>query len=266
MKAPELPDVQAVLAELGPAKVSGLFRIGSLAHGGYDPLVSDVDVGVLLEARLPEGSIALAKRAKDGLERRGVPLAKRYSLYVGTPEELSHSVEQTRFTVFDVLDLLRHGSLIHGSDARSEIDEPGFRALLLSTFKFASSYVFTDLYRRAMASLEELYREDYILFTRFILLPVRFIHTARSRGPASTAEAVESYRAEYADPSAEVAGLALQWRKRSASAEEVKAIRKADVKQLYANFLAHYEKELKALGEQERLGELRELRGQLLHA
>jgi hypothetical protein len=113
---------EAVLAEAGQAfraalgrRLVAAYALGSLAHGGFSALVSDVDLGLALDDPLrpaDDGTVqAVADTAKEG----ATPLHRRLSVFWGTPSTLNGRVEGGRFPPLDRLDLLEHNALVEAA-------------------------------------------------------------------------------------------------------------------------------------------------------
>src|ERR687886_2587834 len=94
----------AVLVEAAAAYAQALgkrfvaaYALGSLAHGGFSPLVSDVDLGLVLtdpvEPSDPPTIGAVAEAVKAG----GTALHERLSVFWGTPETLAGRAPGGRF-------------------------------------------------------------------------------------------------------------------------------------------------------------------------
>jgi len=73
---------------LGSRLVAG-YALGSLAHGGFSPLVSDVDLGLIL-ADPPRLTDRLTiRRVAGGVRAGGSALHRRLSVFWGTPATLA---------------------------------------------------------------------------------------------------------------------------------------------------------------------------------
>ena len=107
----------AYQAALGSRLVAA-YALGSLAHGGFSPLVSDVDLGLILrdplwlKPRLAIRTVARAVRAD------GSALHQRLSVFWGTPSTLAGQARGGRFPPLDRLDMLDYGRLLTGRRAR----------------------------------------------------------------------------------------------------------------------------------------------------
>jgi hypothetical protein len=110
-----LEAVAAYRAALGD-RLLAAYALGSLAHGGFSELVSDIDVGLILsdppQARDPEAIQQVAESER----RKGSPLHERLSVFWGTPATLAGDQEGGRFPPLDRLDLLENGRLLAGND------------------------------------------------------------------------------------------------------------------------------------------------------
>src|SRR5215831_8471535 len=121
---------------LGSRLVAG-YALGSLAHGGFSPLVSDVDLGLIL-ADPPRASDRLTIRRVAGAVKAGGPaLHERLSVFWGTPSTLAGHARGGRFPPLDRLDLLDYGLLLTGRDARDRVARPGPTELLVAGAEFA---------------------------------------------------------------------------------------------------------------------------------
>ena len=109
--------VSAYQAALGSRLIAG-YALGSLAHGGFSPLVSDVDLGLILDDPL---------RAKDGMTIRkvarsvrsgGSALHQRLSVFWGTPSTLqgqgpaAGSLHWTGWTCLSTVGCSRDGTRV----------------------------------------------------------------------------------------------------------------------------------------------------------
>jgi hypothetical protein len=93
-------------SQLGTSLVEA-YQLGSLAHGGFSKIYSDIDVGLLLSCTEPPAAMpALIAEAKSLHPEYG----KKLSIFWGNPE-----FSWGRLPVIDRLDLLDHGvPLLHG--------------------------------------------------------------------------------------------------------------------------------------------------------
>lgn len=120
-----LDQAAATYKQILGKRLAAAYALGSLAHGGFSPLVSDVDLALILADPLrPSYSVTVAAVAW-GLKAKGSALHERLSVFWGTPSSLAGRVPGGRFPPLDRLDLLEHGCLLRGEDARSGLVPPG---------------------------------------------------------------------------------------------------------------------------------------------
>ena len=258
--------VSAYQAALGSRLVAA-YALGSLAHGGFSPLVSDVDLGLILrdapriKHRLAVRAVARAVRA-DGSE-----LHQRLSVFWGTPATLSGRASGGRFPPLDRLDLLEYGRLLTGQDARQEAARPDRTELLVAGAEFALSSLAGDpsvsgrlrewaRLRVHPDSAEAEIRNPSLLVsrgprrvTKVVLFPVRFLFTADTGRVGTNHLAAEHYLASGHAPAAELVTAALGWRREPpADAEAAVALVGRDLIPLYVQYIDDHVARLRAAG------------------
>lgn len=93
-------------ANLGAVLVEA-YKLGSLAHGGFSDIYSDIDVGLVLSCREPPPGMSELIAGAKALDPE---YGKKLSMFWGNPE-----FAWGRLPVIDRLDLLDHGvALLHG--------------------------------------------------------------------------------------------------------------------------------------------------------
>ena len=219
----------AYQAALGSRLVAA-YALGSLAHGGFSPLVSDVDLGLILrdppwiKHRLAIRAVARAVRAD------GSALHQRLSVFWGTPATLAGRARGGRFPPLDRLDLLEYGRLLAGPDARQGVARPGQEELLVAGAEFALGFLgvagnlpgrLRHLVRPGAQdrdTLDEIRNPERLVsrgprrMTKTVLFPVRFLFTAATARVGTNALAAEHYLASAGAPAPELVGAALAWR------------------------------------------------------
>ncbi|MBO0767146.1 MAG: hypothetical protein J2O48_00540 [Solirubrobacterales bacterium] len=185
--------VAAYRATLGP-RLLAAYALGSLAHGGFNPLVSDIDVGLVLADPLETGDAATIEAVAAEQKRSGPELAERLSVFWGTHLTLSGKVEGGRFPPLDRLDLIAHGRLLAGTDARAGLPQPSADELLISGAEFALGFL------AGAPTTEELRDPDLLIargvrrVTKLVLFPVRFMYTAATAQIGTNDAAADWYR------------------------------------------------------------------------
>jgi hypothetical protein len=238
MSQPEDELGEAVLAEAVGAYRAALggrlvaaYALGSLAHGGFSPLVSDVDLGLVLSDP-PQGSDeATLQTVADGVKAGGSPLHERLSVFWGTPATLQGRSEGGRFPPLDRLDLIENGRLLAGVDARQGMGPPTRDELLVVGAEFALEYLGGDRGSEGTASpglgsmapagdetLEEIRHPEKLIgrgprrLTKIVLFPVRFMFTAQTGRVGTNELAAQHYVDSNQAPGDELVRAALGWR------------------------------------------------------
>jgi hypothetical protein len=200
-------------ARLGATLVE-VYRLGSLAHGGFSAIYSDIDVGLLLEGAEPPAEMAEAiVTAKDLDSAYG----NKLSIFWGNPDS-----SWGRLPVIDRVDLLDHGvPLLHAykPDFRRPTEAEIHRALQES---FERSYKPRLPQLSSLSQLEPHQRKPYI---RTVLYPARLIYTWDNLAVDSNDRAV-GYLHQVCPPGLDLEPieLALACRQGKCTAEDVLAL------------------------------------------
>jgi hypothetical protein len=274
--------VAAYQAALG-SRLIAAYALGSLAHGGFSPLVSDVDLGLILrdpswmKDRLAIRAVARAVRAG------GSELHQRLSVFWGTPATLAGRASGGRFPPLDRLDLLDHGRLLTGQDARHGVARPGPEELLVAGAEFALATLggggnlpgrLRALPRpgaRDRGALAEIRNPARLVSrgprrtTKIVLFPVRFLFTAATGRVGTNPLAAEHYLASAGAPAAELVAAALAWRLEPPADEAAAtALLGRELIPLYAYYLDDHMTRLSAVGRRGLAGSFRRWRARLL--
>jgi hypothetical protein len=207
------------------------YALGSLAHGGFSPLVSDVDLGLVLadpvEPSDPPTIGAVAEAVKAG----GTALHERLSVFWGTPETLAGRAPGGRFPPLDRLDLVENGLLLDGTECRQGLTGPDPAELLVEGAEFALDFLgpghgsggppgasLGSLTPAGAEVIEEVRQPELLMkqgtrhLTKVVLFPARFLFTAATGLVGTNHAAVDYYLAnpEAVAPALVAAGL--HWR------------------------------------------------------
>jgi hypothetical protein len=142
------------------------YQLGSLAHGGFSAVYSDIDIGLLLNCAEPPAGISEAIAAARNLE----PVyGNKLSIFWGNPE-----YDWGRPPVIDRLDLLDHGvPLLRGqSPALRRPSKPEIQQALVDSFERSYRSRLAEL--NSLTRLETHQRKPYI---RNVLYPARLIYS-----------------------------------------------------------------------------------------
>jgi hypothetical protein len=259
---------EKVLAEAADAyrvalggRLVAAYALGSLSHGGFSPLVSDIDLGLILRDPLRPGdeqtigAVAAAEKAK------GSELGQRLSVFWGTPSTLRGEREGGRFPALDRLDLLENGRLLAGREARRGLSRPSGRELLVGGAEFAIEY---------LSGAAEIHRPEMLLArglrrtTKLVLFPVRFLFTAAT-GQVGTNDAAVAYHLERSGaPGRTLVAAALAWRTAPPDDEAAAELLGAEMVPLYLYYIDDHITRLGALGRRELVGAFGQWRRRLV--
>jgi hypothetical protein len=222
--------VDAFGCELG-RRLLAAYALGSTAHGGFSPLVSDIDLGLVVADPLEPGDAVAIQAVADAQRTGGSALASRLSVFWASPAIFRGEGQGGRFPALDRLDLIENGRLLAGSDVRDRLPRPSARDLLVDGAEFALEFLAgTPVPSLAAAAglgsmapaTEDAVREvcDPSLLlaagtrrlTKLSLFPVRFQFTAATGRAGSNAEAVTWYLDQDPAPAAALVRAALTWR------------------------------------------------------
>ena len=169
------------------------YALGSLAHGGFSPLVSDIDMGLVLHDPLlatdADGVTELVSSIKAGNR----PFADRLSVFWGSVATLSGVSSGGRFPPLDRLDLKTFGRLLAGRDVRGQFASPTHRELVIAGAEFALWRLASDEVIEKLKDPQALAQSDPKTLTKLILYPVRFMFTARTGEVGRNEAAVEHF-------------------------------------------------------------------------
>lgn len=248
--------VDAYQAALGSRLIAG-YALGSLAHGGFSPLVSDVDLGLILQDPVSARDRSTIRRVARSVRTGGSALNERLSVFWGTPSTLQGHSRGGRFPPLDRLDLLDYGRLLTGRDARSGIARPEQPELLVAGAEFALGQLggARNLLRprngeaaKAIRNPARLVSRGPRRLTKVVLFPVRFLFTAETAQVATNALAVEHYLANASAPAASLVSAALSWRLQSPDRDQASALLGRELIQLYIHYIDDHVTRLEDIG------------------
>ncbi len=274
--------VAAFRAELGSRLVAA-FALGSLAHGGFSPLVSDVDLGlVLADPPATDDADRLAAVA-DTVKAAGSPLHQRLSVFWGTPAMLRGEIVGGRFPPLDRLDLLENGRLLSGDDVRTGLAVPTPDELLVAGAEFALDFLgpgheapggdhaLGSLAAAGETVMAEVRHPERLVaagprhLTKIVLFPVRFLYTAATGRVGTNDAAVAHHLADDAAPAHELVAAAHRWRTDPPEDPEAATARlRRELVPLYTHYLDDHITRLSALKEEDLADAFRRWRDRLL--
>jgi predicted nucleotidyltransferase len=188
----EVIDAAVAAAEerLGDRLLSA-YAIGSLAHGGFAPAVSDVDLALLTRAPVDEMAAVIEEVQAEVAGR--LELGARLSVFHAPWDEFDDPPEGARFPPIDRFDLVRYGILVAGTDLRDE------QATLPGAEEIRGQAVDSALRRvtpeQLGADLEQLAAGGVSVHdaTKAVLWPIRLQHVCDVGEATGNADAVAHY-------------------------------------------------------------------------
>lgn len=248
-----LHDAVRLAAQLWGTRLLAAYALGSLAHGGFSALVSDVDLGLVLSDPLTVEDARTVQALASALKDAGAPLAERLSVFWGSPATLAGQATGGRFPPLDRLDLKRYGRLLAGQDVRESIPAPTERELIVAGADFALRTLTTPEVSAQLRDPALLVNAGVRTLTKTVLFPVRFLYTARTGQVGRNEAAVEHLTPVEAGPVAELARHAFAWREEAPDASDrvVVEVLERGLLPLYRLFVGDYATRLRQYGEHE---------------
>lgn len=200
-------------SKLGSVLVE-VYKLGSLAHGGFSKIYSDIDVGLLLNSGQPPDRMSELIADAKLLDAE---YGKKLSVFWGNPD-----YAWGRLPVIDRVDLLDHGvPILHG--AKADLHRPSkdeIHQALRESIEKSWKPRLPELSR--LASLEPKDRKPYI---RAILYAARLIYTWDNLAVDSNDRAVD-YLHQVQPPGFDLKAIdmALACRQEKCAAEDVFAL------------------------------------------
>jgi hypothetical protein len=215
------PDVEAraVLAEavrwarlLFGTGFEAAYAIGSLAHGGYAPGVSDVDLALVVRTAGPWSRARVRAVRVLARWRCGPGPADRLSVFWARWRDVrGGAAARVRLPAVDRLDVLEHGVLLAGTDRRAGAVPPTHEELVLDGARFAIGW-YDRARLDALRDPAALAGADARTVTKTVLFPVRFLVTLHTGRAGSNADAVRWYVEDHRGPASPLVAAAARWR------------------------------------------------------
>jgi hypothetical protein len=264
--------VDAYRNALGERLVAA-YALGSLAHGGFSLLVSDVDLGLILADPVRPTDSEVIESVAGLLRAGGSELHERLSVFWGTPSTLRGEASGGRFPPLDRLDLVENGRLLFGVDGRDGLPLAGRDELLVAGAEFALDFLagvarpgapsgeaLGSLRLAGSEAIEEIRRPQVLLargvrrLTKLILFPVRFLFTAATGRVGTNQIAVAHHLATAGAPAARLVAAGLVWRDAPPDDAAAAALLDAEMVPLYLHYIDDHIERLAALGRVELAG------------
>jgi hypothetical protein len=217
-------------------------------HGGFSALVSDVDLSLILADPLQPSDDETVTALAEGLKAHGSALHQRLSVFWGTALSLRGQLAGGRFPPLDRLDLLEHGRLLTGEEARQDLPRPDPNDLLIGGAEFALDYLGGDDTIDELRHPELLVTRGVRRVTKLVLFPVRFLYTSETGQVGTNDAAVAKYVADGTAPATTLVAAALGWRKAPPADELAVSLLSQELISLYLHYIDDHTQRLIALG------------------
>ena len=200
------------------------YAIGSLAHGGFAPAVSDIDLALLTTEPTPD----MAQVVQD-LTAAISPthqLGARLSVFYCPWERFADPAPGARFPPIDRFDLLQYGILLHGKELRDT-------SVAWSTVQEIRAHAAQSALRRITPELlaqdlEQLETDGVTVHdaSKLVLWPVRLQHVCDTGRATGNADAVNHYLTLPDTAHHSLVQDALAWRDHSSLPDPADALRR----------------------------------------
>jgi hypothetical protein len=258
-----LHDVVRIAISAVGDRLTAVYALGSLAHGGFSPLVSDVDVALIVADPARQSDKGLVSGVADTVRAIGSPLHSRISIFWGTPEFFRGDATEGRFPPLDRLCLFEHGRLLQGNDIRGGLHPPSHSELITAGAQFALDALAEQVVSCA-PDPTKLLTNGLRRTTKVVLFPVRFIFTADTGQEGTNDAAVQHYSAQNHGPAVELIRAAFDWRTSPPAREHAMALLQEGFVPLYEHYLAEQTRLLESIGESKLADRFSDWRSRLL--
>jgi predicted nucleotidyltransferase len=221
------------------ARLSAVFALGSLAHGGFAPLASDIDLAVILDDLPDDVAGQIAEVRRIATERADDPLAERLSVFWSDWDGVRGGASgRSRLAEVDRLDLLEDGRLLYGADQRASAVRPDKTTVLVETARFAV-VKFDDAYLASLRRPADLLAAGPRAASKAALFPIRLLYTLQAGRVGQNDAAVAWYEQHGEHPA--LARAAIGWRQDGiADQAAAVAVLKEHLIGVYDELLASY--------------------------
>jgi hypothetical protein len=260
------------------------YALGSLAHGGFSALVSDVDLGLVISDPSQNGDSETIQAIAERERSKGSALHRRLSVFWGTPATLRGELDGGRFPALDRLDLIEHGRLLAGSDdVRRGLPRPGVDELLITGAEFSLDHLagvpraaggpastLGSLTPAGDDAVREILTPELLLAggirqtTKLVLFPVRFMYTAATGSIGTNHAAVAHYLEDQRAPARNLVAAALSWREAPPD-DQAAALEllRAELMPLYLHYIDDHIRRLRSVAEPDLVAAFEEWRRRL---
>lgn len=217
--------VRSARDRLGAGLLSA-YAIGSLAHGGFSPAVSDVDLALLTDQQPDRDAPGIVEMIAADVRATGHPLADRLSIFHAPWAGFNDPPPEARFPPIDRYDLVHFGILVDGTDHRhTYAAAPTAEQIREQAIAFALRLVTRFQLAADLRALEDggVTVHDA---TKIVLWPVRLQHVCDTGQASGNAAAVDHYLQLDGARHRSLVHDALGWRDLAAMQDQRAALRR----------------------------------------
>ncbi len=232
-------------------RLVGAYVLGSLAHGGFAPEASDVDLALILDRVDPVIDRAMTEIRHEVRERLDTALATRLSLFWSSWAELALPHPRGRFPLVDRIDLVETGRCLQGNDRRTAVvlplGEDRRQGLVVEAAAFMLDKLAVPAKDSLLAAPAALVALGTREVTKAVLFPVRFLYTLGTGKADGNAPAVHWYASQPGVAATSLAVAALAWRDRGLDRDQVLILLRRELVPLYLELTARYAQALTSM-------------------
>jgi predicted nucleotidyltransferase len=211
--------LEATRRVLGDRLVAA-YAIGSLAHRAFRPLVSDVDVMLLLDDCDEETVRDVGRVERLTVERTSADMAGRVSFFFLDAARFADPPPTARAASIQRLDLLRNGVLAYGDGSvLASAREPAHAEVIAEMARLAIDRLRAAEVQTLLHDSRALLRAGVPVVTKLALLPIRCLFTLHT-GQIASPEAAVRWWAKRPAPGIPLALAASTWRRSGIADEE----------------------------------------------
>jgi predicted nucleotidyltransferase len=241
MKSEAVEIALRLAKEVFNERLVSVFTIGSLAHGGFAPLVSDLDLALILDDSISAADLQRVATISAETKKTNAPLADRLSIFWSSWKHLEKMVlPYGRFPAVDRLDFIEDRKLIYGVDCAAPLYHPTKKELVMEGATCALAKFFNPEHHQLLANPEKLIAGGARLVTKTVLFPVRFVYTGATGKIGTNEAAVAHWIQHYSDhPTKPLVQAAFDWRAAYDEAEAIRLLPK-NLSLIYQEFIRKY--------------------------
>ncbi|MSU55271.1 MAG: nucleotidyltransferase domain-containing protein [Candidatus Taylorbacteria bacterium] len=170
------------------SRLISVYLIGSLAHGGFSEVSSDIDIAFILDNKdILEEDWDMVNNINKDIKATGLEFSKKLSIFWTNVTTISNKItsggfppptkKDGLFPPFDILDLYQNGVLIYGKDIKSNILVPNEENLFIAGTEFLLSYVDNKKRNECLSNVDIFLELNPVDISKNILFPIRLLFT-----------------------------------------------------------------------------------------